>query len=176
MSFILEKAEDRANCLRHLGFNRDGLRPETSLRMYKILVRPILEYASQVLSYRHYYLKSKIDRGAYLARTDAYFQKLEAFQNRVLKKLIPCPINTPPAAVRQFAGTMPMAARVEILKLRYLWKISHADDINFAFSVNNNKKNELHKTKVGFTHEVRSVVNLIVLMCGRRFANQMRIL
>ena len=58
ISSISEKAEESANCLRHLGFNRDGLRPETSLRMYKILVRPILEYASQVLSYRHYYLKS----------------------------------------------------------------------------------------------------------------------
>ena len=122
--------------------------------MYKILVRPILEYASQVLSYRHYYLKSKIDRGTNLSQTDAYVQKLEAFQNRVLKKLIQCPKNTPPAVVRLFAGIMPMTARVEILKLRYLWKISHADDKNLAFSLYNQKKNELHKTKIGFTHEV----------------------
>ena len=115
---------------------------------------PILEYFSQVLSYRHNYLNSKINRGAFFARADAYVQKLEAFQNRVLKKLIPCPKNTPPATVRLFAGIMPMAARIEILKLRFLWKISHAGDKNMAFSLYNQKKNELHKTKVGFTHEV----------------------
>ena len=53
--------------------------------MYKILVSPILEHASQVLSYRHYYLKSKMDRGTNFERADAYIPNLEDFQNRDLK-------------------------------------------------------------------------------------------
>ena len=48
---VIEKAEKRINCVRHFGFDSDGLRPDTCLSMYKVLVRPILEYASQVLSY-----------------------------------------------------------------------------------------------------------------------------
>ena len=43
---LLEKAEERVNAIRHKGFKSDGLRPETTVRMYKTLVRPIIEYAS----------------------------------------------------------------------------------------------------------------------------------
>ena len=38
---VLEKAEVRANVIRHKGFQSDGLRPETAIRLYKTLVRPI---------------------------------------------------------------------------------------------------------------------------------------
>ena len=55
---ISQKVNTRVNCIRHFGFSRDGLRPFTCIRMYKILVRPILEYAAQTLSYRHYYFSS----------------------------------------------------------------------------------------------------------------------
>ena len=48
---VLEKAEERVNAIRHKGFKSDGLRPETTVRMYKTLVRPIIECASQVISY-----------------------------------------------------------------------------------------------------------------------------
>ena len=51
---VLEKAEARLNAIRHMGLQKDGLRIETSIKMYKILVRPILEYAAQVISYRQY--------------------------------------------------------------------------------------------------------------------------
>ena len=50
VSHVIEKAEKRVNCIRHLGFTSDGLRPQTSIEMYKILVRPILEYPAQVTS------------------------------------------------------------------------------------------------------------------------------
>ena len=43
---VIEKAEKRFNCVRHFGFDSDGLRPATCLCMYKVLIRPILEYAS----------------------------------------------------------------------------------------------------------------------------------
>ena len=36
---VLEKAEVRANAIRHLGYHSDGLRPQTSIAMYKTLVR-----------------------------------------------------------------------------------------------------------------------------------------
>ena len=45
MEKILEKAEPRLNVIRHMGYQKDGLRQETSISMYKTLVRPLLEYA-----------------------------------------------------------------------------------------------------------------------------------
>ena len=42
VSLAIKKAEKRINCIRHFGFERDGLRIATSVWMYKVLVRPIL--------------------------------------------------------------------------------------------------------------------------------------
>ena len=61
VSHVIEKAEKCVNWIRHFGFTSDGLRPQTSIEMYKILARHILEYAAQVLNYRHHYL-SKVER------------------------------------------------------------------------------------------------------------------
>ena len=133
ISAILEKVELRINSIRHLGFSCDGLRPATSISMYTTLVRPILEYASQVLSYRHYYFSSKIKHDRDIAKLDEHIERLEAFQNRALKKLIPCPKATSPVLVRLFAGIMPISAPFEILKLRYYWYISHMGNKNLAF-------------------------------------------
>ena len=119
ISSILEMAEKRVNCIRHFGFQGDGLRPATSVKMYKTLVRPILEYASQALSYKHYYLKEN-RKCRDISKPDIHVQKLEAFQNRVLKRLFPCPKQTSPAVLRLISGTMPISARIDILKLRYL--------------------------------------------------------
>ena len=46
-SLMLEKARTRVTTISRLGF-RDGLRLRTSIKLYKILVRPILEYCAQV--------------------------------------------------------------------------------------------------------------------------------
>ena len=154
ISSILEHAGRRVNCIRHYGFSSDGLRPATSIRMYKILVRPILEYAGQVLSYRHYYYYSNSNDSRNKADLDEHIVKLEAFQNRVLKMLVPCSKSTSPAIVRIFSGCMPIAARIDILKLRYFWKISHSDDGNLAYSILKYTRNELHTKKIGFIHEV----------------------
>ena len=122
--------------------------------MHKPLVRPILEYASQVLCYRHYYLNSKIKQKRGCEKLDEHIEKLEAFQNKVLKKLIPCPKSTSPAVLRLFAGVMPISGRIEILKLRYFWKISHASDKNLAFSICMQKRKQIPRYKFGFIHEV----------------------
>ena len=85
ISKISEKADRRINCIRHFGFQSDGLRPVTSVMMYKTLVRPILEYAAQALSYQHYYCQSCKKDKAEKKTTDDQVVKLKAFQNRVLK-------------------------------------------------------------------------------------------
>ena len=36
---IIERAERKVQCIKHLGFHQDGLRPQTAVRMYKVLVR-----------------------------------------------------------------------------------------------------------------------------------------
>ena len=153
ISTILEKADRRVNCIRHFGFQSDGLRPATSVMMYKTLVRPILEYAAQVLSYRHYYYRSGKKEKSVKIKLDEHVEKLEAFQNRVLKNLVPCPKSTSPAIVRILTGTMPIAARIDILKIRYFWKISNTTGDNLASSILKYKKEESH-IKVGFIHEV----------------------
>ena len=84
--------------------------------MYKTLVRPILEYAAQILSYQHYYYQSGKKGKAEKKATDDQTVKLEAFQNKVLKKLVPCPKSTPPAILRILTGTMSIAAKIDILK------------------------------------------------------------
>ena len=40
----IQKAEKRLHCIAHYGFQQDGLRPETAIKLYKLMVRPILEY------------------------------------------------------------------------------------------------------------------------------------
>ena len=56
----IEKAEKRLHCISHYGFRRNGLRTETAIKLYKLMVRPILEYGSQVLTYQNHYFKSLI--------------------------------------------------------------------------------------------------------------------
>ena len=49
--------------------------------------------------------------------SDMYARKLKPFQNRALKKLFPCPKSTALALVRILTGTMPIADRIDILKI-----------------------------------------------------------
>ena len=83
ISQIIAKAETRVNATRHMGFHSDGLRPETSIKMYKVIVRPILEYAAQVLSYKHYYFKER--ECTVIEKPSSVTKRLEKFQNKVLK-------------------------------------------------------------------------------------------
>ena len=48
--------------------------------MYKKLVRPLLEYAAQVLSFRHYYYYSVNEKERDLDKVAEHVVKLEAFQ------------------------------------------------------------------------------------------------
>ena len=135
-----------------MGFHSDGLRPETSTKMYKVIVRPILEYAAQVLSYKHYHFKER--KSTAVEKPSSVKQRLEKFQNKVLKQLIPCPKTTPPALLRLLTGTMPIEGRLDILKLRYFWKIHHSSKDNLAHSIYKYKRQNFLQSNVGFVHEV----------------------
>ena len=76
----IEKAERRLQCIAHYGFHRDGLRPETAIKLYKLMVRPILEYGSQVLSFQKYYFHSSIHAQRDLCSLTTFENKLQQFQ------------------------------------------------------------------------------------------------
>ena len=152
---VLDKANVRLNSIKHLGYHRDGFRPETSTRMYKILVRPILEYAAQVLSFRYYYMKER--ENVPVTELTITQRKYEKFQNRALKYIVPCPRMTTPALVRLFTGTMPIVARLDILKLRYFWKIHLGKTSKLAHEIYLFKRNHFLQSNVGFVHEVFNI-------------------
>ena len=106
-ALIKEKANKRLQCIKHFGFHKDGLRPETAIKLYKLLIRPILEYGAQVLVYNHFYLNSTVKKKGNLdIRTD-FVKQLEQFQTKSLKTLLGCPKSASPgspAIVRTFSG------------------------------------------------------------------------
>ena len=53
-NLLLEKARTRASTIRRHGFHEDGLRLATVIRLYKLYVRPILEFCAQTLTYTRY--------------------------------------------------------------------------------------------------------------------------
>ena len=153
---IIEKAEKRINCVRHFGFDSDGLRPATSIRMYKILVRPILQYAAQVLNYKHFYFTHK--RQNKINKELAHFiLKLEQFQNKTLKLLIPCPKSTPPCVLRLMTGTIALSAHIDILKLRYFWKLSTAEIQSPARNIYLYERDNFQECKVSYAREMHDL-------------------
>lgn len=84
-------------------------------------------------------------------------RKLETFQNRTLRKLVSSPKNTPPAVIRILTGTMAISARIDILKLRYFWKIMHASDENVAHAVYKEIMLKFLEGAVGYIHEIFNI-------------------
>ena len=151
---MLEKAKKRLQCIKHYGFHRDGLRPETAIKMYKLLVRPILEYGAQVLLFYHYYMNARKRRNRNLNKPTDFVERIEKFQNQALKNLLGCPKSSSPAVVRLFSGVEPMASRIDLLQLRYFLKISNSDHNSIAYTVLRVRKKRFLGTKNGFLHEI----------------------
>ena len=84
-------------------------------------------------------------------------KRLESFQNRALKQLVSSPKNTPPAVVRILTGTMPISARIDILKLRYYWKLMHLGDDNVTHTVYKETKKNFLEAAVGYIHEIFNI-------------------
>jgi len=89
-----------------LVFHRDGLRIKTVVKLYKLLVRPVLEFACQVVKYK----KAQLDT-------------LEKFQCKALRELTGLHFNVKSQTVRLLTGVEPLAARFQILQLKYFHKL-----------------------------------------------------
>ena len=105
-SYVYKKAQARSQVTRWLGAQKDGLRPKTGLLLYQLLVRPVLEYGAQILSYSNPILKK--------------FERLQLF---ILKRCLGLAQNTKNESVRILCGREPIAARFAFLKLKHLYRI-----------------------------------------------------
>ena len=150
----IEKAKQRLHCISLYGFHRDGLKPETAMKLYKLMVRPILEYGSQVLTYQKYFLKSSVDIPKCLNKLTVFEEKLEHLQTQALKTLIGCPKSTSPAIVRLFSGVEPLKSRLDMLKLRYFWKLTHLNDMSITSRVIKHRRQYFLSATNGFMNEV----------------------
>ena len=100
---ILKRAKIKAATLRTLGFSMKGFWINTSIRLYELLVKHILEICAQTLNYELY-------RKPYNPQNmSSYADKLEHFQTQTLKTLLNCPRSTCPSIVRLFCGIEPLA-------------------------------------------------------------------
>ena len=60
-NLLIDKAKSRASLIRRYGFHADGLRLASAIRLYKLFVRPILEYCAQTLTYTRYSQDAVLD-------------------------------------------------------------------------------------------------------------------
>ena len=95
---LLEKAKSRVSTIRRYGFYIGGLRLASAIRLYKLFVRPILEYCAQTLTYTRY------SQNAVLETPTGFAKDIEHFQTQALKQLINCPRNTPLRLSVSFVG------------------------------------------------------------------------
>ena len=142
-----QKAERRLQSIKHYGFHKDGLRPETAIKLYKLLVRPILEYGAQVLIYDNFYLRTNIERHRSLESRADYVKQLEQFQTKAPKYLVNCSNSTPSAIIRLFAGVEPLSCRFDLLKLKVFWKISCGDEHNVVFKIYQHRRKNFWKQR-----------------------------
>ena len=119
---IIERANIKSAIISRHGFHEDGLRLHTAIRLYKLVIRPVLEYSAQTLTYGRYSQTSLI------AEPAGFAKELEHLQTQILKKLINCPRPSSPVIVHLFCGVEPLSCRFEIFKLRYFWKTFRSSD------------------------------------------------
>ena len=155
-NLILNRAHKRLWQIKHVGFTKDGLRPETALKLYTLLIRPILEYGGQVLTYTYSYLNTIRGQARGLDEITGFVKKLEHFQTQALKNLLGAPKSCSPAVIRLFAGVAPFSCRLDLLKLRYFWKKcnSHLANSDISSELLLYRKQFFLATANGFIHEV----------------------
>ena len=148
---ILQRAKTRAAAMRCHVSGTSGFRIKSSIKMYKLQVRPILEFCAQSLAYSLY------SRPAQPNVVGCFAQKLEHLQTQILKSLINCPRATSPAIARLFCGSAPLVCRLEILKLRYFWKVLHGPSDTLASSILKHRRNRPLDFNIGFTRDVFNI-------------------
>ena len=159
-SDIVERSKLKASVIRRHGFHEDGLRISTAIRLYKLIIRPLLEYCAQSLFYTRY------NKAAQSTVANDLAKELEHFQTQTLKTLINCPRSTSPSIVRLFCGVEPLACRLEMLKLRYFWKVLNGPKENITYKILSHRRENFSNFNIGFAHEafnICSKYNLINL-------------
>ena len=145
---ILERAKTRAAAIRGLGFSKNGFRVKSSVKLYKLQIRPLLEFGAQSLTYA---TNSQPSQPNFVG---SFAKKLEHLQTQLLKSCINCPRSTSPAIVRLFCGTEPLGCRLEILKLRYFWKILHGPVNAICSQILKYRRERFLDSSRGFTRDV----------------------
>ena len=112
----------------------DGLRPKTALKLYKSLIRPILEYASPVIIFGETHMK-----------------KLEQLQLDIVKKMLGLRENTKNESVRVISGIEPLEVRFGFLKLKHQFRILKKPNSSLVKTVYN--AIEQHTERHGFLSE-----------------------
>ena len=113
---IIERARPKATVIRRHGFHDDGLRLYTAIKMYKLIIRPVLEYCSQTLSYGRY------SKPLNLAKTLRFCKRTRTNTNWDFEEPNILSRFKPSALVRLFCG-VDLACWLEMLELSYFWKI-----------------------------------------------------
>ena len=107
---MLSKAATRLASLRLLGFHKDGLRIETAVRLYKLLVRPILEFGAAVIPF-----------------AASQIIELEKFQAKALRELLALMPNAKAETVRLLSGVEPIACRRDALLLNHFHRLRNSE-------------------------------------------------
>ena len=133
------------------GFHEDGLRLQTAIKLYKLQIRPVLEYCAQALSYDRYSNPSDLEFST------GFSKELEHLQTQTLKALINCPRATSPAILRLFCGVEPLACRLEIQKLRYYWRIIQGLTDAITYKILCYRKDNFLSFNKGLVHETFNI-------------------
>ena len=102
----IDKAEKRLGAVSLLGFHKEGLKINTAVKLYKLLVRPMLEFGAQILPYN-----------------DSQIDEMEKFQCKSLRTLLGLFPSVKAETVRLLAGVEPMVCRLSILKTNYFHRL-----------------------------------------------------
>lgn len=148
---IAERATIKAAIISRHGFHEDGLRLHTAVRLYKLVIRPVLEYSAQTLTYGRYSQSSST------AEPVGFAKELEHRQTQILKRLINCPRSTSPSIVRLFCGVEPLSCRFEILKLRYFWKTLKCRENTITRRLLDHRRSTILEFDMGFAHEAHNI-------------------
>ena len=148
---IIERATVKSAIISRHGFHADGLRLYTALRLYKLVIRPVLEYCAQTLIYRRYSHNFPTDGPG------GFANDLEHQQTQMLKRLINCPRSTSPTIVRLFCGVEPLSCRIEILKLRYFWKTLKGNANKITHRVLDHRRTTFSLFSKGFAEEAHNI-------------------
>ena len=88
------------------------------MKLYKLLIRPILEFGAQIVSY-----------------SKTHLLRLERFQTQALRSLLGLRFNVKASVVRLLSGVESVSARLVLFKLNYFHKIRSLPETSILHSI-----------------------------------------